>query len=502
VPAAGSIDVDALMTGVEEQRQQKARTANRADQIRAASMAVLNALGGLTVQDDELTFEGTKIILPAQYEGNVGKVIEYLDQWRRDQAKMYDVNRKFPFRPYDVAAAFDRTLRAISGASGLGVTRQTMFGPEPPAFITVPISLDDSIQVPWGLVKWDLLDCTFDIGYTNTSEDGIVGYITANLPKRNRAMVEGFFMRVEEELKTNSIYKGKAINGAQHPEFIDIGVDPKKVVYSDEVMTEIETHVWLPLRHPDAVRAAGLKIKRHVLLEGPFGTGKTLMGMLTAQEAIKAGYTFIQVRPGKDDLFAAIQTARIYGPAVLWFEDLDTRQDGDEDFVSKLLEALDGIQAKNGEVMAVFTTNYVERIQKGVMRPGRLDAVIRIGPLDASGYERLVKAHIPENLLGEIDYAQVATAFDGYPPAFNVEIIQRTIRYALARTEGHMVDKITTEDLVHAAAGMKRQLELMEGAREGASVPTIDGLLEDMIADQLVSHNVNGWSIEANDEDE
>lgn len=496
VPTTG-IDVDLLMAGVEQNRQARENTATRKEQIQAAANAVLDALGGMTVRDDGLTFEGTKIILPAQYEGDVTPAIQFLDNWRRDQAKMYDVRRTFPYRPYDVAAAFDRTLRAIFGTSGSGVTRQTMFGPEPPEFLTIDTALGQQEQVPWGLVKVDFLECTFDVGYTGDPEKGIVGAISANLPKKYRQRVEGFFLRMEEELKLRSIYKGKAIDGAEHPGFINIAVDPRKVVYSDEVMKEVQTHVWLPLQHPDAVKAAGLKIKRHVLVEGPFGTGKTLLGLLTANEAIKAGYTFIQVREGTDNLFQAIKTAKLYSPAVLWFEDLDTKQNGDVDFISQLLGALDGIQAKNGDVMAVFTTNYVEKIQKGVMRPGRLDAVIHIGPLDASGYQKLVQAHIPKNLLGDIDYEQVAVAFEGYPPAFNVETIQRTLRYALARNNGIMVDKIETQDLVDAAAGMKRQLDLMNGAREGGNKPTVEGVLGDLVSDTLQQHTVAGnWSIE------
>jgi hypothetical protein len=488
------------MAGVEADRQKKEQTANRNEQIKAAAFAVLDALGGMTVREDTLTFEGDKIILPAAYEGRIDLAISDLDKWRRDQAKVHEVTRVFVYRPYDVAAAFERTLRSVFGTSGMGVTRQTMFGPEPPQFMTVPLSLTESIQVPWGLVNLPLLDCTFDVGYTG-SEDGIVGRITASAPKRYRARIEGFFVRMEEELRKGSIYKGKAINGAQHPGFIDISVDPKKVVYSDEVMRELEAHVWLSLEYPEAVRAAGLGIKRHVLLEGPFGTGKTLAGLLTAQKAVAAGYTFIQVRPGADNLFEAIKTAKIYAPAVIWFEDLDTKQAGDEEFISKLLEALDGVTAKSGEVMAVFTTNYVENIQKGVMRPGRLDAVIHIGPLDASGYQKLVRAILPEDMVGDIDWNRIAEAFAGYGPAFNVEAIKRTLRYAIMRAEGLATEPISTDDLVNAANGMKRQLELMEGAREGANVPTIDGLLEDLVDSRLQEHHVDGMHIRLVDQD-
>lgn len=500
MPTTG-IDVKLLMQGVEADRQRAENFASESEQIQNTAFRLLDALGGMTVRDDTLVYEGTRIVIPAAYEGRLDEFMAYIDRHRRDLAKEHRVTRTFKYRPYDVAAAFHRTLESIFGNTGMGVTRQTMFGPEPPEFMTVPLSLTESIQVPWGLVRLPNLECTFDVGY-NVSEDGVVGSIQATAPKRFRARIEGFFMRLEEELRTNSIYKGKAIDGGQHPGFIDISVDPKKVVYSDDVLKELEAHVWLGLRYPEAAKAAQLGSKRHVLLEGPFGTGKTLAGLLTAQEAIAAGHTFIQVRPGKDNLFEAIKTAKIYAPAVLWFEDLDTKQAGDDDFISKLLEALDGIQAKSGAIMAVFTTNYVENIQKGVMRPGRLDAVIHIGPLDAGGYEKLVKAVLPANMLGDIDYAQVAEAFKGYGPAFNVEAIQRTKRYAILRAGGIPTEPINTEDLVNAAAGMKRQLELMEGAREGANVPTIDGLLEDLVSDVLVDHRVEGWDILKKDEDE
>jgi transitional endoplasmic reticulum ATPase len=469
-------NVDDFVNAVDEQTKAKQSATARTEQVRQATLAALAALGGLTVQDDALTFEGDKVILPEMYEGRVDKAIKFLQDWLKQQSQTHEIIKTFHYRPYDVAAAFERTLRMVFGTSGFGQTMMTMFGPEPPRFITVPISTTETIQVPWGLVRLPILDCTFNIGATEDHESGVIGVIGAEVPRKYRQHIEGFFVKLEEELRDNSIYKGKAIDGAQHPNFVSTAVDRRKVIYSSEVLTDVETHLWLPLRNPEAVIRAGLPIKRHVLIEGPFGTGKTLLGLLTAQEAVAAGFTFIQVRPAKDDLYAALKTARLYAPAVLWFEDLDTQQEGDIDHISKLLDVLDGMGAKGNNVMAAFTTNYVHKIQKGVMRPGRLDAVIHIGELDADGFERLCKAHIPEHLQGDIDYKTVAEAFAGFPPAFNVEAVGRALRYMLTRTGG-TEESIVTQDLVQAANGLRRQLELMNGAHEGAREVSYEDLL-------------------------
>lgn len=462
------------------QEQARKNETSRQQKIRDAALRALEALGGLTVQDDALTFEGDKFILPEMYAERVPKAVEFLEDWIRQQSKRHEITKTFPYRPYDVAAAFERTLRLVFGTSGFGQSTMTFFGPQPPQFITVPINTTDTIQVPWGRVALPILDCVFTVGW-DRGELGAVGKIEAEVPRKYRQHIEGFFVKMEEELTKHSIYKGKAIDGAQHPNFINTKVDPTRVVYSDDVLTEVQTHLWLPLRDPARVRAAGLPIKRHVLIEGPFGTGKTLLGLLTANEAVAAGFTFIQVRPAKDDLFDALKTAQLYAPAVIWFEDLDTKQSGDEDHITALLDALDGMGAKVGDVIACFTTNYVEKIQKGVMRPGRLDALIHVGKLDASGFQKLVKAHIPATLLGDIDFEAVAAAFEDFPPAFNVEAIGRALRYMLNRTESGREEVITTGDLVNAANGLRRQLELMNGAGEGASeLQVSDVLIRDL----------------------
>jgi transitional endoplasmic reticulum ATPase len=324
------------------------------------------------------------------------------------------------------------------------------------------------------------LNSVFDLGAAHDEEYGMLFRLTVTAPKKMRKKLEGFFDVVQDELTHNSLYKGKAFNGAEQPEFLDLsGIDESKVVYSDEVLTQLDANVWSLIEHTEVMQELGIPLKRAVLLEGPFGTGKTLAGALTAKRAQKNGWTFILARPGKDDLFDVLNTAKLYAPAVVQFEDIDTLAKGgsDED-ISRLLDVLDGISNKTSGVVALFTTNHVETLQKGVMRPGRIDSIIHIGELDRSGVEKLIKSVVSANVLGDVDYDVVFAEVKDFLPAFVKEALDRTVRYSVSRNGGSTKFSIETEDIVKAAQGLRRQLELMNNANEGSTdAPTIDSLI-------------------------
>lgn len=447
---------------------------------RAAILAALDSLGGLSVQEDALVFEGSRMVLPAAMAGNVSAAIEYLSDWREQQEETYTYSRTYPYRPTDGAAAFDRTMKRVFGSTGIGQATYSFFGGRrPPELRTIDVGYGQTAQVPWGRVAFSPLDAVFTTGADMDSEKGLLFALSVEAPRKHRARIAGFFDAVGQELAERSIFRGKAINGADEPSFLNVStVDPSTVVYSADVMTQLGANLWSLLDHTEIMRSLNIPLKRAVLVEGPYGTGKTLAGALTAQRAVENGWTYVLCRPGTDDLMTTLRTAQLYAPAVVWFEDIDTVAGavGSSMYLSRLLDALDGMTAKGTEIVAGFTTNHVDRLQKGLLRPGRIDTVIHIGELDAPGIERLIKVTVPSHLLGKVDYAKVSTAFTGYVPAFAREAIDRAMRYSIARNGG-VPDEVTTADLVNAAQGLRAQHALMEDAAEGASGATIDTLL-------------------------
>lgn len=457
---------------------------------RSLVLQALAELGGGSVAEDALTFTGTKFILPEEYKGNVGEAINYLDRYQKQMGTMHDFPKVFRYRPYDVAYALHMTLKEIFGTTGIGEAWKDAFGEtHHPELVSVKTGLTEEVQVPWDWTAFPPLgkDSRIHVGFARDKEAGLLGKLTFHAPRHQRAVVEGIYRAIEERLAKHSIYKGKALlkGDSMMPEFLDVKkINPNLVIYSEDVLTQLQANVWSLIEHTDLMRELGEPLKRAVLLEGPYGTGKSLAAFLTAQRATANGWTFLFCRPG-DDLDAAMQTAQLYSPAVVFFEDIDVIGDaGDPQRVSKLLDSFDGIGAKGSEVIAMLTTNRKDKIHKGMLRPGRLDAVISINGLDESGVKKLLNAHVPAGMLLDIDYAAVYNAFKEFTPAFAVEAIGRAKRYAIART-GSKPDFLATEDFVGAARSLDAQLDLMRDADEEKTRPALEVALGNVVADVL-----------------
>jgi transitional endoplasmic reticulum ATPase len=199
-----------------------------------------------------------------------------------------------------------------------------------------------------------------------------------------------------------------------------------------------------------------------------------------------------------------MSTARLYQPSCVFFEDVDSLAAGDvpeavasskSDSVSKLLDLFDGINAKGTEIMAVLTTNHAERIHKGMVRPGRLDAVIHIGAPDSDGVRRFIETSVASHLLADdIDFDQVGKAMDGFFPAFITESIDRAKRYNISHNGG-VPSLLSTEDFVEAAEGLKPQLQLMSDAPETPPIESLDAAFQRTVED--VAHQVTKDMLES-----
>jgi len=440
----------------------------------------LATLTGTMITGEEVEFhDRSKIVLPRgmTYE-NAYSILERLQQ---EAETPTEFNRRFMYRANDGAYA---TLQAVKKLYGMMLGKASWF--QPATSRTIAISPNETIQVPWGNIEIPTLPgLAINLCDAHPDKDyGAVFEVHAMGPKKYEADMEALFEEIANQLRTNSIYRGRAIIGSASPEFLDLsGFRPEQVVFSDEATAILEGLLHTPIRHTEKMRAQGLPLKRAFLLEGPFGTGKTSEGMILAQIAVDNGWTFISARPGRDKVEDVLRTAKLYQPAVVFIEDIDGEtSSGETDDVTLMLDAFDGITAKGGELIAVMTTNHVEKIHKGMLRPGRLDAVIHIGSLDRNGIERLVRALIPKNELAEaIDFDAVAGAMRGFYPAFVKEATNRSRTIAI----GGSGNIIGTDELVTAAQSLHSQLEQLEGAGEGTRRAGLDSALSGVVSDAV-----------------
>ena len=467
--------------------------ARRQAQLDIKALDALATIGGQRTRDEDITFEGTKFVFPEQFRGDLNGLQGFVERYVQSQQEKVIVSKTFDYRPYDGAHATYVMLKEHFGYAQSTV-KQGMFGPEPPKEITIPTGFIDGvlqqITVPWGNMVLPIVGATLSMDVTVSRDKGQLFVLNTTCRKVHKPIIDGFYKLIQQYLETDSIYRGHAVNGEM--EFFDTDrVDPSQFVYSEQVWADAEAHIFSPMKDAKVLAKLGLDPKRVVLLEGPFGTGKSGLGRTAAKVAVANGWTALFCRPGQDNPFSVMQTASLYlpvkdkGGCLVFMEDIDvlSTQNNDPSYTSRLLDTFDGFETKGRPFVLVMTTNHAEEITQGMTRPGRIHGIISIGAMDRPGVERLSNVVIGERLDPVIDWDAVYEATEGFMPAFVREGIERSLRYSIARSGE--VGVITTIDLVHAMGSLRGQFNLhMAASDRPDKLPSLDRLLRQAISEE------------------
>lgn len=486
------------------------------EKLRKKAVDDLRVIGGQLTKDDEVTFQGTQYVFPEQYRGNLPGLAEDVVRYVRSQSEPVVVSKTFNYRPMDGAYATAQCLKKFFGyASSKG--RPTPFGLEPPKELTIDVGYVNGklIQetVPWGdMVLPGIPEGTLTMTIDHTN-NGPLFKLNATVRKMDKPAIDGFYLCVDEYLAENSIYRGKAIMGDMS--FIDVDkIHPEDFVYSKEVWANAEVNFLSPLRDRDEIAANRLSSKRVTLLEGPFGTGKTGLLRTALKTAVANGATAIMCRPGYDDPMQVLSTAILYAGdtgVVVCIEDIDIQaRDRDPQIVSRLLDVFDGPTTKGLPITVVMTTNHVETIHKGMLRSGRIDAVMHIGEMDRPGVEKLTRLVLGDHLDVDVDFDAVYEATDGFMPAYVKEGLERALRYTIADTG--KAGAIETEHLVFALNSLRPQYDLQAKASDKMrELPMLDAVFTERIQEAVgdveemvrvaVEDKVNGAQVALENQD-
>ena len=127
----------------------------------------------------------------------------------------------------------------------------------------------------------------------------------------------------------------------------------------------------------DLFKKYGFLYKRSVLLHGLPGTGKSVITNRIAEEVVKdyGGVCLFLTDPGEvKAAFEVLDCLQPNTPVVVILEELDEILKHQE---RQLLILLDGAVQKDN-VMFLATTNYIDRIPKRILRPGRFGLVVEV----------------------------------------------------------------------------------------------------------------------------
>ncbi|XP_047338722.1 calmodulin-interacting protein 111 [Impatiens glandulifera] len=183
-----------------------------------------------------------------------------------------------------------------------------------------------------------------------------------------------------------------------------------------EIKAQLIEAVEWPQKHRDAFIRIGTRPPTGVLMFGPPGCSKTLLARAVASNA---GLNFLAVKG--PELFSkwvgesekAVKSlfakARANAPAIIFFDEIDglavirgKENDGvsvSDRVMSQLLVEMDGMQQRSN-VTVIAATNRPDNIDPALLRPGRFDRLIYVGPPSKSDREEIFHIHLRKMACG------------------------------------------------------------------------------------------------------
>ncbi|XP_062861278.1 AFG3-like protein 1 [Trichomycterus rosablanca] len=324
----------------------------------------------------------------------------------------------------------------------------------------------------------------------------LVGFLLIN--SRQGPIAAGRKRRRENNLFRMTESKAKMIKD-------NIDVKLNDVAGCEEAKLEILEFVNY-LKKPKQYQELGAKIPTGALLSGPPGTGKTLLAKATAGEA---GVPFITVNGSEfQEMFVGVGPARVrdmfamarrHAPCILFIDEIDALgrkrgrgnfggQSEQENTLNQLLVEMDGFNS-SVNVVVLAATNRTDVLDPALLRPGRFDRHIYIGPPDIKGRASIFKVHMrPLKLESSLTTDSLARKLAALTPGFTGADIANVCNEAALIAARHLSQTVNPKHFEQAVERVIGGLEKRSRVLQPAERTTV--------AYHEAGHAVVGWFLE------
>jgi hypothetical protein len=316
--------------------------------------------------------------------------------------------------------------------------------------------------------------------------------INLDVLAEERSVAEGFIKDVQRLIGKHNVYRGKLLSvdkrDSQAGGSISTGlkfhslpsVSRDKIILPEGLLKRIERQTIEVGKYSSALKNAGRKLKRGILLHGKPGTGKTLTAMYLAS-AMKERTVLILTGRGQGAIESSCHFARWLEPSMVIIEDVDLIAEERSDrscntaVLLELLNEMDGL-AEDIDVLFVLTTNRPEILEPALAsRPGRVDQAYEVPLPDADCRKRLFELYCQGLTMRVQNMDSFIKRTAGASGAFISELMRKAALFAAPDSDPIVVEDRHMDEAMHEmiVAGGSLTKSLL-GSKDIGFTPSFD----------------------------
>lgn len=214
-----------------------------------------------------------------------------------------------------------------------------------------------------------------------------------------------------------------------------------------ELKAQLQRDVIDLLKEPEKYKSYGLTLPNGMLLYGPPGCGKTFFAKKLAEEV---GFNFLMRTPSdlkskfvnatQENIAAMFKEAEENAPTIIFIDEINEllpkrNSDAHEmsrSAVNEMLAQMD----RTGErgIFVIGATNMPDEIDDAMLRTGRLEKQIYVGPPDEEARSEMFEMNLKHRKIDfGLDYTKLAKLTDGYVSSDIRFIVDEAARMALSQ---------------------------------------------------------------------